>query len=214
MQDTTHTESGPSDPRSSFNESTETLIDATPLCLKFNRRSVTNVTIYSHSSPVYRVLTSKDGTKTDIYDVIGTETRVATIKRREFLADVVKYRNRPSGQDVVKINSWLKHEKLPDHMGGVSLETSAGQLMWRYGQAELHRLALYQSKDFTSPIAYLDLTRPRVPMALTISPGYQDLIEDILISALILEWKLKMFERLKKHDLLYGPILGSLVSFR
>jgi hypothetical protein len=49
-------------------------------------------------------------------------------------------------------------------------------------------------------------------MLLVIEPGYQDLVEEILTSALILEYKLKMFERLKRHDLLYGPILRGLVT--
>lgn len=49
-------------------------------------------------------------------------------------------------------------------------------------------------------------------MVLVIQPGYQDLVEEILTSALILEFKLKAFERIKKHDILYGPILGGLVT--
>ncbi|EAU80762.1 hypothetical protein CC1G_04872 [Coprinopsis cinerea okayama7 len=206
----------PSASRLSF-ESTETLIDASPLILKFNRRSVTNATIYSHTFPVYRISTNKDGTKTDVYDTLGNETRIATIKRREFLPDVIKYRNRGNGtaaNDVVKINNWLKYEKLEGGLTGVSFDSTCGQLTWRYGQLERYRLALYKSKDFSNPIAYLDLSEPGIPILLRISPGYQYLVEDILMSALILEYKLKMFERLKKHDLLYGPILGSLVSFR
>lgn len=49
-------------------------------------------------------------------------------------------------------------------------------------------------------------------MVLVIEPGYQDLAEEILTSALVLEYKLKMFERIKKHDILYGPILGGLIT--
>ena len=74
------------------------------------------------------------------------------------------------------------------------------------------RSQLYTDKDAERPVAYLDCSRTRIPMLLVIEPGYQDLVEEILTSALILEYKLKMFERLKRHDLLYGPILRGLVT--
>ncbi|TFK24627.1 hypothetical protein FA15DRAFT_655723 [Coprinopsis marcescibilis] len=199
--------------RESFNESQETLIDIGPLSLKFNRKSVTNATIYSSALPVYKITTTKDGSQTDIFDVLGSETRIATIKRREFLPDVIKYRNRTMA-NVVKINNWLKHEKLEGNATGVCFDSSSGPMAWKYGEQERYRMALYKDKDFDHPIAYLDTSQSSVPIRLVITSGYQDLVEDILLSALILEHKLKMFERMKKHDLLYGPILGSLISFK
>lgn len=75
-------------------------------------------------------------------------------------------------------------------------------------------LQLYQSKDSTNHIAHVDLTTPGIPIHLVITAGNHDLVEDILLTALIMEFKLKMFERLNKHDLLYGPILGSLIAFK
>ncbi|KAF5311535.1 hypothetical protein D9611_011539 [Ephemerocybe angulata] len=195
-------------------ESQETLVNPTPLSLKFNKRSCTNVTIYQGCQPVYRVVTNKDGTRTDLFDLLAEESDpkhlITTIKRREFLPDVVKFRNRCLS---VKISKWLqKAEKLPSGMTGMTLDTSCGPLLWRYGDEERHRLALYTDKDAETPVAYLDCTRTRIPMVLVIEPGYQDLTDEILTSALILEFKLKMFERLKKHDVLYGPILGGLVN--
>ncbi|KAH6907035.1 hypothetical protein BKA70DRAFT_1105039 [Coprinopsis sp. MPI-PUGE-AT-0042] len=191
-----------------------TLIDEAPLILKFNRRSASNATLYSGSFPIYKVTTNKDGTKTDVYDVVGQEAHIATIKRREFLPDVIKYRNRPAGSDIVKLASWLKYERLEEGMTCVSFDTSCGQFTWRYGHAERYRMALYKSKDFSSPIAYLKNTDRNIPMLLHINAGHQEMIEDILLSVLILEYKLKMYERLKKHDLLYGPLLGSLISLK
>lgn len=194
-------------------ESQETLINPTPLSLKFNKRSCTNVTIYQGTQPIYRVETSKDGTRTDLFSLLVEETDpkalITTIKRREFFPDVVKFRSR----DVcVQINKWLHKEKLPHGLSGTTLDTSCGPLLWRYGQEELYRLALYTDKDSDVPVAHLDCSRTRIPMVLVIQPGYQDLVEEILTSALILEFKLKAFERIKKHDILYGPILGGLVT--
>jgi hypothetical protein len=51
-------------------------------------------------------------------------------------------------------------------------------------------------------------------MVLVIEPGYQDLTEEILTSALVLEYKLKMFDRMQRHEILYGPILGGLVTVK
>ena len=93
-----------------------TLIDEAPLVLKFNRRSASNATLYSGSFPIYKVSTNKDGTKTEVYDVVGNESHIATIKRREFLPDIIKYRNRPAGHDIVRLASWLKYERLEEGM--------------------------------------------------------------------------------------------------
>ena len=51
-------------------------------------------------------------------------------------------------------------------------------------------------------------------MVLVIDPGYVDLTEEILTSALVLEFKLKMFDRMERHEILYGPILGGLVTVK
>jgi hypothetical protein len=89
---------------------------------------------------------------------------------------------------------------------------------WRfaiYSMADVTgHFQLYKSKDFTNPIAYLKNTDRNIPMLLHINAGHLELIEEILLSVLILEYKLKMYERLKKHDLLYGPLLGSLISLK
>ncbi|KAJ2912239.1 hypothetical protein MD484_g8180, partial [Candolleomyces efflorescens] len=193
-------------------ESQETLINPTPLSLKFNKKSCTNCTIYQGTQPVYRVSTNKDGTRTDLFDLTTSLEEghlISTIKRREFLPDVVKFR---ATSQSLKVNKWLQKEKLPTGLTGMMVDTSCGPLLWRYGSDERYRLALYTDKDAERPVAYLDCSRTRIPMLLVIEPGYQDLVEEILTSALILEYKLKMFERLKRHDLLYGPILRGLVT--
>lgn len=193
-------------------ESQETLINPTPLSLKFNKKSCTNCTIYQGTQPVYRVSTNKDGTRTDLFDLttpVDEGHLISTIKRREFLPDVVKFR---ATSQSLKVNKWLQKEKLSTGLTGMIVDTSCGPLLWRYGSDERYRLALYTDKDAERPVAYLDCSRTRIPMLLVIEPGYQDLVEEILTSALILEYKLKMFERLKRHDLLYGPILRGLVT--
>ena len=102
-------------------ESQITLINPTPLTLKFSKRSCTNVTIYRGVTPVYRVNTNKDSSRTDVYELedgpendLGESGRLlTTIKRREFLPDVVKFRN----QSVcMKISKWLQKEKLPNNV--------------------------------------------------------------------------------------------------
>ncbi|KAH6899162.1 hypothetical protein BKA70DRAFT_1437649 [Coprinopsis sp. MPI-PUGE-AT-0042] len=177
-----------------------TLIDEAPLILKFNRRSASNATLYSGSFPIYKVTTNKDGTKTDVYDVVGAggahcyyQTKRIPSRRS------VKYRNRPAGSDIVKLASWLKYERLEEGCKTcVSFDTSCGQFTWRYGHAERYRMALYKSKDFSSPIAYLKNTDRNIPMLLHINAGHQEMIEDILLSVLILEYKLKMYERFEE----------------
>ncbi|TEB28374.1 hypothetical protein FA13DRAFT_1666368 [Coprinellus micaceus] len=196
-------------------ESQITLINPTPLTLKFSKRSCTNVTIYRGITPVYRVNTNKDSSRTDVMGLendLGESGRLlTTIKRREFLPDVVKFRNQSA---CMKISKWLQKEKLPNNVTGMTLDTSCGPLLWRYGSSEKYRLALYTDKDAERPVAYLDCTRTRIPMVLVIEPGYQDLTEEILTSALVLEYKLKMFDRMQRHEILYGPILGGLVTVK
>lgn len=102
-------------------ESQATLINPCPLTLKFSKRSCTNVTIYRGTTAVYRVKTSKDSTRTDVFDLengpendLGDTGRLlTTIKRREFLPDMVKFRDRDLS---MKINKWLQKEKLPNDM--------------------------------------------------------------------------------------------------
>lgn len=93
-------------------ESQETLINPTPLSLKFNKKSCTNCTIYQGTQPVYRISTNKDGTRTDLFDLttpVDEGHLISTIKRREFLPDVVKFR---ATSQSLKVNKWLQKEKL------------------------------------------------------------------------------------------------------
>lgn len=99
-------------------ESQETLINPTPLALKFNKKSCTNVTIYNGTMPAYRVTTNKEGSRTDVFELLSGEEQpdpIATIKRREFLPDVIKFRT-GSRKESLKISKWLQKEKLDDGM--------------------------------------------------------------------------------------------------
>ncbi|KAF8179677.1 hypothetical protein BJ912DRAFT_982497 [Pholiota molesta] len=182
----------------------------TPACgsgraFLFDRNSVLNATLYSNGIPAYKIITSKPGTRTDICDIPG-QCVVATIKRREILPDTIKLTNRHDG-NAVAIKNWLKQITLPGHVEpSTSLTTEVGKFVWKTDAA--HRLALYSEDDAEVPVAFTMRVRSPEPLVLTLKAGCEEMVEDILVSFIILEQKLRMKEKRRTNVMMYGPVSG------
>ncbi|KAF8957762.1 hypothetical protein BDZ97DRAFT_1669372 [Flammula alnicola] len=169
----------------------------------FDRNSVINATLYSGGSPSYTIITSKSGTRTDVCDIPG-KCVVATIKRREILADTIKFTNRNDGK-AVAINKWLRPTVVPSHVEPcTSLVTDVGYFVWKTDAA--HRLALYSEDDAQVPLAFMTRVRPPEPLVLVLKDGCEEMVEDILVSFIILEQRLRMKEKRRSSAMMYGPV--------
>lgn len=91
-------------------ESTSTLVALPPpRTFVFSRSSVTNVTIYSSARAVYKVKSTSSRSCTELYDLIDQKL-VASVKRRQFISDVVVFAHR---NKAIKIDKWLHRRKAP-----------------------------------------------------------------------------------------------------
>ncbi|KAF8162662.1 hypothetical protein B0H34DRAFT_628134, partial [Crassisporium funariophilum] len=161
--------------------------------LMFDRNSVLNATICASGSPAFTVTTSKSMTRTDICDVPG-QCIISTIKRREVFSDTVKFPKRNGGSSVA-INKWLRSITMPTHTEPcTSLVTDDGNFVWKTDPT--YRLALFPEEDASVPIAYMTRVRPPEPLVLVFKAGSEDMVEDILVSFIILEQRLRMKEKL------------------
>lgn len=48
--------------------------------------------------------------------------------------------------------------------------------------------------------------RPPEPLVLTLKTGCEEMVEDILVSFIILEQKLRMKEKRRTNAMMYGPV--------
>ena len=93
-------------------ESTSTLVaPPPPRTLVFSRSSVTNATIYSRDRPIYKIKSSDAGSRTELFDLVDREQKpVASIKRRQFLPDLVLFAHRSN--KAIRIDKWLNRRKV------------------------------------------------------------------------------------------------------
>ncbi|KAJ3517485.1 hypothetical protein NLJ89_g484 [Agrocybe chaxingu] len=179
--------------------STSTLVNEAPsLSLMFDRNSVINATLYSRTSPMYKITTNKNATRTDLCD-LADQRVVATVKRREIFPDVVVFAHQRGKS--VRISKWLKTMKVPGTRPTASIETETGRFTWR--SDETHRLALYPEDETEFPIAYSRTVLDPPTIGLVIKAGSDTMHIEIITSFLILEHRLRMQEK-RQEDHLYG----------
>jgi len=177
--------------------------DSSSQTLVFDRNSVINATLYSGASPSYTVITNKAMTRTDVCDIPG-QCIVATIKRREVFSDTVKFPKRNDGNSVA-INKWLRRITLPTHVEPcTSLVTDSGNFVWKTDPT--YRLALYPEDDAQMPLAFMPRTRPPEPLILVLKEGSEEMVEDIIVSFIILEQRIRMKEKRRQNSMMYGPV--------
>ena len=93
-------------------ESTSTLVaPPPPRTFVFSRSSVTNATIFSCDRPVYKIKSGDGGSRTELFD-LDEQKPVASIKRRQFLPDVVAFCDRSN--KAIRIDKWLNRRKVPN----------------------------------------------------------------------------------------------------
>ncbi|KAH9484053.1 hypothetical protein JR316_0003533 [Psilocybe cubensis] len=183
--------------------STSTLVNPDPpVNYIFDRNSVISATLYTRSGPAYRIITNSEVNRTELCDLTDHNI-VATIKRRDFLPNLVVFAHR-NGKSM-KINKWLKRRRVAQgsQMTTVNdLVTPSGHFTWR--SDDRHRLALYLENQTDFPIAYSKKLQDPPTLALCLrSCSDNDRIE-IITSFIILEHRLRMKEKTLQGNTLYG----------
>ncbi|KAF8891128.1 hypothetical protein CPB84DRAFT_1683406 [Gymnopilus junonius] len=175
--------------------------------LVFDQHSVINATVYSGNLLTYSTITSKSMSRTDICDIPGQRI-VATIKRRELLPDTVKFPSRNEGHSIA-VSKWLRPVMVTSHPEScTSLVTDSGKFIWKTNPT--YRLALFPAEDPEVPLAFAIRTRPPESLALTIKEECDEMMEDILISFIILEHRLRMKEKRRQNSMMFGPLSSGL----
>jgi hypothetical protein len=64
-----------------------------------------------------------------------------------------------------------------------------------------YRLALFPEESTEFPVAFMIRTRPPEPLAVHIRDGSEEIIEDILVSFVILEQRIRMKEKKIQSDM-------------
>ncbi|KAF9032935.1 hypothetical protein BJ165DRAFT_1357546 [Panaeolus papilionaceus] len=170
------------------------------MSLVFARNSILNGIVYSDGEPRFSVVTSKSNTRTDIC-YHPSQVNIATIKRRELFSDTVKFARRNGGNSI-PIKQWLTSITLPMHRNEcTSLVTDLGNFVWKTDVT--YRLALFPEEDTNQPVAFMIRSRPPEPLVLHIRDGSEDMLEDILVSFVILEQRLRMKEKRIQSDMGY-----------
>ncbi|PPQ99180.1 hypothetical protein CVT24_009271 [Panaeolus cyanescens] len=188
-------------------DSTNTSIEYPPrpgsgysTALTFSRNTILNGTVYLNGEPAFSVVTSKSNSRTDICYLPSNST-IATIRRRELFSDTVKFPARNGGSSV-PIKQWLPSTTLPNNrMECTSLVTDLGNFVWRTDVT--YRLALFLEHDANHPVAFMIRTRPPEPLVLHIRDGSEGMIEDVLVSFIILEQRIRMKEKRIQSDMGY-----------
>ncbi|KAF9546893.1 hypothetical protein CPC08DRAFT_769557 [Agrocybe pediades] len=198
--------------------STPTLINPSPpLSLIFDRNSVVSATLYSRTGPKYRISTNITVTRTDLYELSqdasgpGTsvsQTMVASVKRRDFLPNVVVFKHRKGR--AIRLNEWLRRDKngRPGRSPSAELTTLDGHYTWIANST--HRLALYARKGSHTtmpfhavspidqqPIAYSKTvdSPPTLALVLRDCDCSDDTKIEIIMSFLVMENKLRQKEK-------------------
>ncbi|TFK35455.1 hypothetical protein BDQ12DRAFT_688175 [Crucibulum laeve] len=193
---------------SSAMDSQITLVNpAPPVALVFNMSSTLNTTLFAHSKPMYRVRSDRAGARTDIYD-IQAKSIVGTIKRKEVFSDTVTFPHRNSGKPI-KVRKWLRSTRTPGGFSSMTLETESGLFIWRLDTSL--RLVLYREDDLDSPISYVKSSSPNSHLILVLKSGSEDIREEIIVSFLILEQKLRVQEKIRRSEAMYGPMSGRMI---
>ncbi|TFK35527.1 hypothetical protein BDQ12DRAFT_688278 [Crucibulum laeve] len=175
-------------------ESQITLVDApsSHFTITFEKNSMKNNTVWINSRPVYTISTSDaSDTRTTIFNNLIQRTLV-TVQRRSLLADALTFDDRYDGKKV-KIDSWLRAIKLPDGNPGHVIRTTQGNYIWKVDI--VHRHVLYAEEDLDTPLAYMVIATATSPMSLIIAREVEDIVDDILVSFMILELRMRLREK-------------------
>ncbi|EIW83814.1 hypothetical protein CONPUDRAFT_135515 [Coniophora puteana RWD-64-598 SS2] len=142
----------------------------------------------SRSNIVYTVRTdTKTGKRTELCN--GQGNVIAVWTRRDILPDTISWPQR-EGMPSMTVNKWLWKTQLPDKAQVHAVESPHGKLVWRT-ETTGHRHAVYLSPRLSRPIAYFTPKTEATSLALVLDSSAEPTRDDIVLSALILEHRLR-----------------------
>ena len=153
--------------------------------------SMRNTTLFqgSRTNTVYTVRTdAKTGKRTELCD--GEGNVIAVWTRKDILPDTISWPRR-EGMPSMSVNKWLWKTQLPDKTQVHSVESALGKLVWRT-ESTGHRHAVYLSPRLSRPIAFFTPRTETSSLALVLDAPAEAVRDDIVLSALILEHRLRV----------------------
>ncbi|KAJ8587867.1 hypothetical protein M405DRAFT_793793 [Rhizopogon salebrosus TDB-379] len=174
-----------------------TTTPADPPALKsynFSPVDMKNTKIFNNQPalPLYSVVTDlKSDKRTEIFDA-RADRLLARIERNNILPDTITFPSRNDGSSI-NLSRWLQKGKLEDGHQIHAIETGHGTYMWK-SDREL-RLALYRKDDMSNHVAHLQEGSRTQNFAVIMQPEAQLIRDDVIISFLILEQRLRVSEK-------------------
>ncbi|OAX39455.1 hypothetical protein K503DRAFT_769490 [Rhizopogon vinicolor AM-OR11-026] len=142
--------------------------------------------------PLYSVVTDiKSDKRTDIFDARANNL-LAHIDRRDILPDTITFPDRNDGSSI-NISKWLHKSKLEDGNHIHAIETTCGSYVWK--KDATYRLVLYRKDDMSNHVAHLQQGTRTQNFAVIMQPEAQLIRDDVIISFLILEQRLRVSEK-------------------
>ncbi|KAL0949939.1 hypothetical protein HGRIS_009964 [Hohenbuehelia grisea] len=194
----------------SVNDSQSTLVDSVPLSLTFDRNSVNDAIVSSPLGPLYTISTRTHLGITEVYACIapGTRRLVARYEIRLFLPDVIHFPGKFSEKNV-RMKRWLKTVKGKEraHLCNQgltpvsSMESSDSRCLW--STSEGGQLSLFLEDEPYAPIATLQSASSWSPLTLEVDHQALTKLDEIIVSAVILEQRRRFEARLDNICIFY-----------
>ncbi|KAF9481295.1 hypothetical protein BDN70DRAFT_991980 [Pholiota conissans] len=157
--------------------------------LTLSTKSILNTLLLTKGKPSIAISTvDPAGAVTKIIN-LATGQLLATIKRRTFLPDVVKFEQLYNGEPL-KIREWLLEVKISGQYTKWIVNTPSGTFVWHVHK--IFRLALFPENDSENPIAWLQLDGSFSLVLKRSTEGFRD---EIITSFVILEQQMRLEEK-------------------
>ncbi|KAJ2933698.1 hypothetical protein H1R20_g3368, partial [Candolleomyces eurysporus] len=146
-----------------------------------------NTRLLVNGKPRYKVSTvDRDANITDVTDLRTNEV-VATIHRRSFFSDKVKFPRRFGGKSVKK-EDWMTEIKLNTGREAWVINSESGKFLWRWDRAL--RMVLTPENDTDQILAFVKDEPP--VFALCVKRSAEGSLDEIIPGFIILEHRLRM----------------------
>ncbi|KAJ2933729.1 hypothetical protein H1R20_g3378, partial [Candolleomyces eurysporus] len=146
-----------------------------------------NTRLLVNGKPWFKISTvDRDANITNITDLRTNEV-VATISRRMFLSDKVKFPRRFGGKSVKK-NDWMSEVKLSTGQNAWVINSESGKFLWKWDSAQ--RLVLTPENDTDHTLAFVKDEPP--VLALCVKRSAEGSLDEIIPGFIILEQRMKL----------------------
>ncbi|RXW12974.1 hypothetical protein EST38_g12883 [Candolleomyces aberdarensis] len=145
-----------------------------------------NTRLLVNGKPWFKISTvDRDANITNITDLRTNEV-VATIRRRMFLSDKVKFPRRFGGKSVKK-DDWMSKVKLSTGQNAWVINSESGKFLWKWDSAQ--RLILTPENNTDHTLAFVKDEPP--VLALCVKRSAEGSLDEIIPGFVILEQRMK-----------------------